>query len=189
MEQLWKRGRNRSQRLAPPEAKERLRRPDLPLLQRDRIYAPHTIQRAISGTLAPLAHRRGYRATYPQLSRTVARAQGVGVGVRSQPGCTEPAVAPVKLSPVASPSTRSRHELIRAVLAVAPEPGKYGRNFGHSRTQCAQPAHLESSDAPNNAWAGVRSNFGLAIRPNADRVARASRRGCLTVASEMSPTA
>jgi hypothetical protein len=99
MEQLWKRGRNRSQRLAPPEAKERLRRPDLPLLQRDRIYAPHTIQRAISGTLAPLAHRRGYRATYPQLSRTVARAQGVGVGVRSQPGCTEPAVAPVKLSP------------------------------------------------------------------------------------------
>jgi hypothetical protein len=58
----------------------------------------------------------------------------------------------------------------------------------HARCSCPA-AHLESSDAPNNAWAGVRSNFGLAIRPNADRVARASRRGCLTVASEMSPTA
>ena len=32
---------------------------------------PVSVQRAISGALAPLAHWRGYRATYPQLSRTV----------------------------------------------------------------------------------------------------------------------
>ena len=32
---------------------------------------PPAIQRAIFGALAPLAHRRGYRPTYPQLSRTV----------------------------------------------------------------------------------------------------------------------
>jgi quercetin dioxygenase-like cupin family protein len=32
---------------------------------------PVPVQRAISGALAPLAHWRGYRATYPQLSRTV----------------------------------------------------------------------------------------------------------------------
>ncbi len=32
---------------------------------------PPTLQQAIFATLAPLARRRGYRATYPQLSRTV----------------------------------------------------------------------------------------------------------------------
>jgi quercetin dioxygenase-like cupin family protein len=32
---------------------------------------PAAVQRAIFGALAPLARRRGYRATYPQLSRTV----------------------------------------------------------------------------------------------------------------------
>ena len=32
---------------------------------------PPSIQRAIFGALAPIAHWRGYRATYPQLSRTV----------------------------------------------------------------------------------------------------------------------
>jgi quercetin dioxygenase-like cupin family protein len=32
---------------------------------------PPAVQRAVFGALAPLARRRGYRATYPQLSRTV----------------------------------------------------------------------------------------------------------------------
>jgi quercetin dioxygenase-like cupin family protein len=32
---------------------------------------PPGVQRAIFGALAPVARRRGYRATYPQLSRTV----------------------------------------------------------------------------------------------------------------------
>ena len=32
---------------------------------------PPAVQRAIFGALAPVARRRGYRATYPQLSRTV----------------------------------------------------------------------------------------------------------------------
>jgi quercetin dioxygenase-like cupin family protein len=32
---------------------------------------PVAVQRALFGALAPLAHWRGYRATYPQLSRTV----------------------------------------------------------------------------------------------------------------------
>jgi quercetin dioxygenase-like cupin family protein len=32
---------------------------------------PAAVQRVIFGALAPIAHRRGYRATYPQLSRTV----------------------------------------------------------------------------------------------------------------------
>ena len=32
---------------------------------------PPAVQRAIFGALAPIARRRGYRATYPQLSRTV----------------------------------------------------------------------------------------------------------------------
>jgi hypothetical protein len=32
---------------------------------------PPAIQRAIFGALAPIARWRGYRATYPQLSRTV----------------------------------------------------------------------------------------------------------------------
>lgn len=32
---------------------------------------PVTLQRAIFGALAPIARRRGYRASYPQLSRTV----------------------------------------------------------------------------------------------------------------------
>jgi quercetin dioxygenase-like cupin family protein len=32
---------------------------------------PPAVQRAVSGALAPLARRRGYRATYPQISRTV----------------------------------------------------------------------------------------------------------------------
>lgn len=31
---------------------------------------PPTFQRAIFGALAPIAHRRSYRATYPQISRT-----------------------------------------------------------------------------------------------------------------------
>jgi hypothetical protein len=32
---------------------------------------PRPLQRAIFGALAPVARRLGYRATYPQLSRTV----------------------------------------------------------------------------------------------------------------------
>ena len=32
---------------------------------------PPALQRAIFGALAPIARRRGYRATYPQISRTV----------------------------------------------------------------------------------------------------------------------
>lgn len=36
---------------------------------------PPTLQRAIFGALAPLAHRRGYRGTYPQLSRVVLAAR------------------------------------------------------------------------------------------------------------------
>jgi quercetin dioxygenase-like cupin family protein len=32
---------------------------------------PPSVQRAVFGALAPIAHRRGYRATYPQISRTV----------------------------------------------------------------------------------------------------------------------
>jgi quercetin dioxygenase-like cupin family protein len=32
---------------------------------------PVAVQRALFGALAPLARRRGYRATYPQISRTV----------------------------------------------------------------------------------------------------------------------
>ncbi|MGZ4275873.1 MAG: cupin domain-containing protein [Solirubrobacteraceae bacterium] len=32
---------------------------------------PPAVQRALFGALAPVARRRGYRATYPQLSRTV----------------------------------------------------------------------------------------------------------------------
>jgi hypothetical protein len=32
---------------------------------------PVAVQRAIFGVLAPIARWRGYRATYPQLSRTV----------------------------------------------------------------------------------------------------------------------
>jgi quercetin dioxygenase-like cupin family protein len=32
---------------------------------------PLPIQRAMFGVIAPIAHRRGYRATYPQISRTV----------------------------------------------------------------------------------------------------------------------
>ena len=32
---------------------------------------PLAVQRAIFGALAPIARWRGYRATYPQLSRTV----------------------------------------------------------------------------------------------------------------------
>jgi quercetin dioxygenase-like cupin family protein len=32
---------------------------------------PPTVQRAIFGALAPIASRRGYRATYPQISRTI----------------------------------------------------------------------------------------------------------------------
>jgi len=32
---------------------------------------PPAVQRALFGALAPLAHRLGYRATYPQISRTV----------------------------------------------------------------------------------------------------------------------
>ena len=32
---------------------------------------PPRLQRAIFGVLAPIAHARGYRATYPQISRTV----------------------------------------------------------------------------------------------------------------------
>jgi Cupin domain len=32
---------------------------------------PPAVQRAVFGGLVPIAHRRGYRATYPQISRTV----------------------------------------------------------------------------------------------------------------------
>lgn len=32
---------------------------------------PQPVQRALFGALAPIAHWRGYRATYPQISRTV----------------------------------------------------------------------------------------------------------------------
>jgi hypothetical protein len=32
---------------------------------------PPAVQRALFGLLAPIARWRGYRATYPQLSRTV----------------------------------------------------------------------------------------------------------------------
>jgi hypothetical protein len=32
---------------------------------------PLAMQRALFGVLTPIAHWRGYRATYPQLSRTV----------------------------------------------------------------------------------------------------------------------
>ncbi|HET6850498.1 MAG TPA: cupin domain-containing protein [Gaiellales bacterium] len=32
---------------------------------------PLPVQRAVFGLIAPIAHRRGYRATYPQISRTV----------------------------------------------------------------------------------------------------------------------
>jgi len=32
---------------------------------------PAAVQRAVFGVLAPIARWRGYRATYPQLSRTV----------------------------------------------------------------------------------------------------------------------
>jgi quercetin dioxygenase-like cupin family protein len=37
---------------------------------------PPAIQRAVFGTLAPIARWRGYRATYPQLSRTVLAPRG-----------------------------------------------------------------------------------------------------------------
>jgi len=32
---------------------------------------PPAVQRAVFGALAPIARWRGYRATYPELSRTV----------------------------------------------------------------------------------------------------------------------
>jgi quercetin dioxygenase-like cupin family protein len=32
---------------------------------------PQVVQRVVFGALAPIAHARGYRATYPQISRTV----------------------------------------------------------------------------------------------------------------------
>ena len=32
---------------------------------------PRAVQRVVFGALAPIAHARGYRATYPQISRTV----------------------------------------------------------------------------------------------------------------------
>jgi quercetin dioxygenase-like cupin family protein len=37
---------------------------------------PPAVQRAVFGTLGPIAHRRGYRATYPQISRTVLAPRG-----------------------------------------------------------------------------------------------------------------
>jgi quercetin dioxygenase-like cupin family protein len=46
---------------------------------------PPAVQGALFGALAPIAHWRGYRATYPQLSRTCWR-RGRRVGVRSLPG-------------------------------------------------------------------------------------------------------
>src|SRR5438045_6248480 len=40
--------------------------------RRDRVpFAALAMQRAIFGALTPIAHWRGYRATYPQLSRIV----------------------------------------------------------------------------------------------------------------------
>jgi hypothetical protein len=37
---------------------------------------PPALQGAIFGALAPIARRRGYRATYPQISRTVLATRG-----------------------------------------------------------------------------------------------------------------
>jgi hypothetical protein len=37
---------------------------------------PAAVQRAIFGVLAPIARSRGYRATYPQLSRSVLAPRG-----------------------------------------------------------------------------------------------------------------
>jgi hypothetical protein len=39
-------------------------------------FPPPAVQRAIFGVLAPIARWRGYRATYPQLSRTVLAPRG-----------------------------------------------------------------------------------------------------------------
>src|SRR6476659_7993402 len=40
---------------------------------------PAAIQKAIFGVLVPIANRRGYRATYPQYSRSLATAERAGV--------------------------------------------------------------------------------------------------------------
>jgi hypothetical protein len=45
---------------------------------------PPAVQRALFGALAPIARWRGYRATYPQLSRTVLAPRSTGGG-SSQP--------------------------------------------------------------------------------------------------------
>jgi len=37
---------------------------------------PPAVRRAIFGAVAPIAHWRGYRATYPQISRTVLAPRG-----------------------------------------------------------------------------------------------------------------
>jgi quercetin dioxygenase-like cupin family protein len=37
---------------------------------------PQPVQRTVFGLIAPIAHRRGYRATYPQISRTVLAPRG-----------------------------------------------------------------------------------------------------------------
>jgi hypothetical protein len=39
---------------------------------------PAALQRVIFGALAPIARRRGYRPTYPQLSRTMLAPRGPG---------------------------------------------------------------------------------------------------------------
>ena len=42
---------------------------------------PPALQRVVFGALAPIARRRGYRATYPQLSRTVLAPRTVGAAL------------------------------------------------------------------------------------------------------------
>ena len=41
---------------------------------------PQAVQRLVFGSLAPVARRLGYRATYPSLSRTVLSVEAISVG-------------------------------------------------------------------------------------------------------------
>ena len=50
---------------------------------------PRMLQRAVFGVLAPIATRRGYRATYPQISRVVL-APRTSLGDRPGPGPSAP---------------------------------------------------------------------------------------------------
>ncbi len=47
---------------------------------------PEAIQRTLFGALAPIARRRGYRATYPQLSRTTLAPRGEAPGSTARAG-------------------------------------------------------------------------------------------------------